>query len=318
MIRLIKSIILRCKEQAHYYKISTWAVLFDYLHARCCYGFCGEDYFLNSPGYAMKNFQKAEFFSYKCWLKAREIFNNSQYTYLLQNKVKTLEYFAGFIYHEWCYPKQHDFEAFERFVGKHCDIICKPISQEGGIGVVFYNRSDDLAEDYEWFKKNDILLEECIVQHPDMVLNNRSVNTVRVYSILDNVGEVHILKAILRVGVGDTVVDNFHSGGVIYPLNVEHGFVESYGERRSGKEKVYIHPGTKVNMLGFQIPQWGSLKRRVVSMAKQIPELRYVGWDMVITPQGIDFIEANDTADHALFGRVGIEKLFWNKIKLLM
>ena len=318
MLHLIQSVFDKCREQALRYGVGTFLVLCDYLFARCRYGFCGEDYFLNSSGYAMKNFRKADFFSHKRWLKARLVFNDSHYTDILQNKVKTLEHLASFTYHGWCYPKQHGFDAFKAFVERYNAVICKPISEEGGVGITLYNQSDDLRKDYERFKKDDILLEECIVQHPKMSFNNRSVNTVRVYSILDGAGNVHILKAILRAGVGDTVVDNFHSGGVIYPLDVERGFVESYGERRNGKEKVYVHPGTEINMLGFQIPRWESLKNRVVDMARHIPEVRYIGWDMVVTPDGIDFIEANDTADHALFGRVGVERLFWNRIKSLM
>lgn len=315
---LIRSVVDKCGKQALEYNVSVCAVLFDYLYARLRYGFCGEDYFLNSPGYAMKNFQKADFFSHKRWLKARGVFNNFQYTGILQNKVKALEYFAEFIHHDWCYPKKHDYETFEKFIKKYNNIICKPVSQEGGTGVSLYNSSGNLLDDYELFKKNDILLEECIVQHSDMSFNNRSVNTIRVYTVLDKKGKAHILKTVLRAGIGDSIVDNFHSGGVIYPINVKRGFIESFGVRRGGKECIYTHPGTKRIMLGFHIPQWEKLKENVSTMAERLPKLRYVGWDMVVTPQGVDCIEANDNADHALFGRIGIEKLFWSEIKRLM
>ena len=147
---------------------------------------------------------------------------------------------------------------------------------------------------------------------------NTSVNTVRVYSVLDRKGKAHILKAVLRAGVGDSVVDNFHSGGVIYPVNVEHGFIESYGERRVEKEGVFIHPGTDIVMLGFKIPHWELMKETVRKMAESLPQIRYIGWDMVITPDGVDLIEANDNADHALFGRIGCEKLFLNQLKSLV
>ena len=53
-------------------------------------------------------------------------------------------------------------------------------------------------------------------------------------------------------------------------------------------------------------------------MAESLPQVRYIGWDMVITPEGVDMIEANDTADHALFGRIGCERLFLKKLKSLV
>lgn len=311
---MIRKIIKQCTEHAERYRVCSLAVFFDYLHARICYGFCGEDYFLNTPGYAMKNFQKKQFFSHKQWLKIIKRLNDEKYIHILNNKVETLGYFAKFINHEWCYPKMHSKEQYEQFVSKHQRIICKPLSEEGGQGVCLYDKNS-FRGGYEELKANDLLLEECIAQHPDMCFNNSSVNTVRVYSILDRQGKAHILKAVLRAGVGKSVVDNYHSGGVIYPINVEHGFVESYGKRRMDTQGIVIHPETDIVMLGFHIPHWEKMKKTVLLMAESIPQVRYIGWDMVVTPEGVDMIEANDNADHALWGRIGLERLFLETIK---
>ena len=314
---MVKYTLHRCQEQAKRYGVSILAVFCDYIHARLRYGFCGEDYFLNTPGFALKNFQKKQFFSHKEWIKLRKKLNNEEFTHVLNDKVETLKYFREFIEHEWCYPVEHNEEEFNQFVEKHQQIIVKPISEEGGKGVELYKRFGDRGG-YKVLKQNNYLLEECIKQHPVMCFNNTSVNTIRVYSMLDKQGKAHILKAVLRAGVGDSVVDNFHSGGVIYPVNVEHGFIESYGERRTEKEGIFIHPGTDIIMLGFVIPHWDLLKDTVRRMAESLPQVRYVGWDMVITPDGVDLIEANDNADHALLGRIGCERLFLKKLKTLV
>lgn len=309
---MIRQIYSRCREHALRYRVCPMSVFFDYLHARLCYGFCGEDYFLNSPGYAMKNFQKKEFFSYKRWIKILKRFNDERFVHILNNKVETLKYFSEYVNHEYCYPKEHSQEQFAKFIEKHPSILCKPISEEGGKGIQLY-KSGNIRAEYDGFKTNGILLEECIVQHPSMNFGNASVNTVRVYSILDKKGKAHVLKAVLRVGVGGSIVDNFHSGGVIYPVNVEHGFIESHGERRIEKAEVFIHPGTDIVMLGFVIPHWELLMATVKKMAESLPQVRYIGWDMAITPNGVDLIEANERADHALFGRIGCNRLFFEK-----
>ena len=314
MIRIVYS---QCKEHAKLYGVCPLSVLYDYLHARFFYGFCGEDYFLNTPGYAMKNFQKKDFFSHTEWLKIRKKFNDERYTYILQNKVETLKYFSKFINHGWCYPKEQSEEQFNKFVSQYKRILCKPISDEGGNGIHLY-QSDFNGGGYNELKSNGLLLEECITQHPLMNFNNTSVNTIRVYSVLDKQGKAHILKAVLRAGVGDSVVDNFHSGGVIYPVNIEHGFIEASGVRRMDRKQVSIHPGTDIIMLGFAIPHWNQLIETVKLMAESLPQVRYIGWDMVITPEGVDMIEANDNADHALFGRIGCERLFLKKLKSLV
>ena len=314
---MLKSTYKKCKEHALKYNVSTISVFIDYLHARLSYGFCGEDYFLNTAGFAMKNFQKKEYLSHKEWIKIRKYFNNDEFTHILNNKVETLKYFRGFINHEWCYPSEHSQKYFDSFVNKHSRIIIKPTQDEGGKGIELYQKPKNLRG-YNELRSNDYLMEECIKQHPAMNFNNASVNTIRVYSVLDKYGKAHILKAVLRAGVGESVVDNFHSGGVIYPVNVEHGFIESFGERRSEKKGIFIHPGTDIIMLGFSIPHWDILKDTVKKMAESIPQVRYIGWDMVITPDGVDLIEANDNADHALFGRIGCDKLFLKQLKSLV
>lgn len=314
---MIRKVYSQCKEHAKFYGVCPFSALYDYLHARLCYGFCGEDYFLNTPGYAMKNFQKKDFFSHTEWLKIRKKFNDKRYTYILQNKVETLKYFCKFINHGWCYPKEQSEEQFNKFVSQYKRILCKPISDEGGNGIRLYQSNCNMMG-YNELKTNNLLLEECIVQHPSMSFNNTSVNTIRVYSVLDKQGKAHILKAVLRAGVGDSVVDNFHSGGVIYPVNIEHGFIEASGVRRMDRKKVSIHPGTDIIMLGFAIPHWNQLIETVKLMAESLPQVRYIGWDMVITPEGVDMIEANDNADHALFGRIGCERLFLKKLKSLV
>lgn len=42
-------------------------------------------------GFALKNFQKADVFTYKRWLKVVREFNDSEYVYLLNNKVAFLK-----------------------------------------------------------------------------------------------------------------------------------------------------------------------------------------------------------------------------------
>lgn len=314
---MIQRLYTKCREHAKKNGVSIFSVFFDYLHSRLFYGFCGEDYFLNSSGYALKNFQKKQFFSHSEWIKLRNKLNDENFTYILKDKVETLKYFSKYIKHDWCYPREHTKEQYEQFLNKHQRIIYKPISEEGGKGIgVLQHLKDNLI--YESIKAEDLLLEECISQHPDMCFNNASVNTIRVYSILDRYGKVHIVKAVLRAGVGNSVVDNFHSGGVIYPINIKYGFIESYGVRRFEDKGIFIHPETNIIMLGYVIPHWDLLKATVEKMAESIPEIRYIGWDMVITPDGVDLIEANDNADHALFGRIGYEKLYLTKLNLLV
>lgn len=305
----------KCEEYAKKNKLPILAVTVDYMYSRMRFGFSSEDYFHNTPGYYVRNCWKSDFFSFKRWQKVLKNFNNQNYCYLLENKVESLKFFKDFVQHKWIYPRECSFTEFNEFIrNTQGAIIIKPIDGICGNGIKSFSSSNDSHKDYEELCKKAVLLEEYIKQDQRLVFKNNSVNTLRVYTILDKNNNVHILKAILRAGIGDTVTDNYHTGGVIYPISIEEGLVESYGVRRDDNTKICVHPGTDIIMLGYKIPKWKETLSMVKAMHCKVPEIRYIGWDIAISDNGPDFIEANHNADHALFGVIGLERLFYKQI----
>ena len=52
-------------------------------------------------------------------------------------------------------------------------------------------------------------------------------------------------------------------------------------------------------IIGFKILEWEKCKHFIENAARRMPTVRYVGWDLVIRPDGeMCLIEANDNADH--------------------
>ena len=154
-----------------------------------------------------------------------------------------------------------------------------------------------MEEVYLQLKDEDVLVEELIVQHPEMCFGNMSVNTIRTHTILDRDGKAHVIKAILRVGVGSTFVDNYAKGGAIYEVDVMEGIVCSYGRNHAG-EVIVKHPQTDI----------------VMHAAEHLPEVRFIGWDVAIGKDRVQLIEGNHNPDYELlefFGSGG----YYEKIK---
>lgn len=81
-----------------------------------------------------------------------------------------------------------------------------------------------------------------------------------------------------------------------------------------GELKQIYHPGTQIKMVGYQIPLWQEVLDSVASAAKHIPGCRYIGWDVAITPHGIEMIEGNHNPGYVCmeyFGETG----WYEKIK---
>ncbi len=138
------------------------------------------------------------------------------------------------------------------------------------------------------------LVEEFIMQHP--VLNNLSpsaVNTVRIFTQLDDKDEVVLLGCRQRISVNSSV-DNMAAGNMAAPIDEKTGIINDvgvYSDITKPMEKV--HPITGVAIVGLQVPFWNETVTMVKKAAKEHPENRSIGWDIVITENGPGFIEGN-------------------------
>lgn len=149
------------------------------------------------------------------------------------------------------------------------------------------------------FKHPDhYVYEEFIEQHSVLAkLNPGSVNTVRIYTFLEPNLEVKIWAMFLRVGCGPGV-DTVSQGGFAFNLDTK-----GYTSKPCFTKNPYIqipdiHPLTQETMLGIQLPHFEAMKDLARKSALLVPELRSVGWDIAIKPDGPCLIEGNDRGDH--------------------
>lgn len=266
--------------------------------------------------YAAKGCERRKALTYRRILKAYNNCNSAEGIRILNNKHLFNSHFSKFIHRHWLYSQEMDFTAFSALCDKSQALIIKPEDgvEGGGIYKILPPGDlDDRRKAFDEFRQNSVMIEECIKQHPDMIYNNASVNTIRAHSIIDRDGKVHLLKMLLRVGVGDSVVDNYANGGCVYELDTDTGHIISPSLKKDGSE-VYIHPGTDKFMLGRRVPNWDKVKRVVKEAHLLLPQCQFIGWDVAVSDNGIELIEGNHNPDYELlefFGTTG----WWKIIK---
>jgi hypothetical protein len=137
------------------------------------------------------------------------------------------------------------------------------------------------------------LVEEFIVQHPDMEkLSDSGINTARLITQVDE-GKVEILAARLRITI-DSFVDNLAAGNAAAPVDPDTGKVVGPAVFSDiVKSDITVHPLTKVQILDFQIPFWKEALAMVREAALVVPGNRSVGWDVAFTSKGPLLIEGN-------------------------
>lgn len=179
-----------------------------------------------------------------------------------------------------------------------CDkLIIKPLDGSFGKGIQVIKNTVDkkkiqsrLLTEYP----KGFIAEEIIKQDKRMaILHTESVNTLRIHTICFD-GKVTIFHPYIRIGRGNSVVDNAGSGGIFTSCNSENGevlsVVDEYGRTYSK------HPDTGFPLIGYKVPCWNEAFEFAKKLALHNSEIHYAGWDLALTEKGWVLIEGNPRA----------------------
>lgn len=280
------------------------------LFAEFCYCFirygCLPRQYFNGGFWNKRANDRKDILTYRKFVRVMNTLNKREYIHILENKAHFNEFFSDFIHRDWILSSESSPKQIADFIRKFGKVIVKPFDAMEGHGIYKLDVNKIANIEYEAAKlaSQQVMIEEILAQHPAMVFGNTSVNTIRVHTILDKQGKGHVLSCVLRAGVGDTVVDNYCSGGAIYPVDVQVGIVTGKGKSHIGGEHI-VHPSTDIVMLGYRIPNWDIIIKETIKAAERLPNLRLVGWDVAITQNGIALIEGNHNPDYELYEFIG-------------
>ncbi len=285
--------------------ISRWYLYPDCVWSWLRYG-CVLNHYTEGGFYRRKCFERKEILTYRRWEKIIK-FNNHSFEHLLSNKLDFCRFFKDFIGREYLGSREMTFDEFRSLLNRFDRVFVKPVEGLEGRDIKTISKCEDakLTILYQELKNGDYILEEPVVQHPDMSFGNKSVNTIRVYTVFDKEKDkAFCIATTLRAGVGDAIVDNSHSGGLSYEIDIETGRVDSraWGHSNGGG---IIHPGTHICMLGREIPYWNEVITLCETAAAMVPEVRFIGWDVAVTATGPVLIEGNHDPDLDIMEFVG-------------
>lgn len=268
-------------------KYGMWKAYFwlDALHGYIFYGITPTEYY-GFEWYNLSGLCKRSFYTARHAKRMEKVLNNKNYLKYFEDKKKFNSIFSDFVNRDWLDVLEATKEEFDSFIQCHEKVLVKARNLSSGRGIQLYNN-----ETYEELVEKQALLEEYVKQHVELqVMNESSVNTVRVFTILDKKNDVHVLSATLRVGGKGCVVDNAFVGGRMYPLDISNGKI--IGKAR--QKKVFVDKECdEYDLVGFELPNWSRLLEFVSDAALVMPQIRLVGWDVAILDNSFEMIEGN-------------------------
>ncbi|SLM95175.1 hypothetical protein FM105_04570 [Brevibacterium yomogidense] len=144
-----------------------------------------------------------------------------------------------------------------------------------------------------------MIIERGLIQHPDQAaLFADSVNTLRVLTMVDleNGNEPFIAMAVQRIGCRRSApADNWTRGGLSARVDLETGRLGRATRLPDGDVKEWFdtHPDSGAQITGVSVPMWQEVHDLVLHSARSLSFMEYIGWDIVISPEGPVVLEAN-------------------------
>ena len=188
--------------------------------------------------------------------------------------------------------------------------VVKPSGGGGGVGVRVISSSDGRLtingepvseERFGAFLAGlpDALICEFIVQHDyATTIFPHSTNSIRILSMWDYEKKTPFIPfAGQRLGRTTSVpTDNISQGGIPVFVDVATGELQSGSITPRGKPPLLIdeHPDTGARIKGVVIPNWDIVTSGLIDIARGMPYIPYVGWDVVVTADGFVVIEGNN------------------------
>ncbi|NLP85477.1 flagellar biosynthesis protein [Microbacterium sp. CFH 90308] len=220
-------------------------------------------------------------------------YDHPDFRHIFQDKIEFDRVFSDFLRRDWMVVEPGNRDAVRAFVEGHGTVVTKEPVGQAGTGVHRYRASE--VEDWDAFhrgllERGELLIEEVIRQHADLAaVCPGTVNTTRVTAFFDG-RQTHILAIAQKFGRG-AVSDQMTFGG-FYTMLDDDGKAVGPGYDSHGHVHER-HPDSDFVIADFQLPMIEQVRTFVDEVARVVPQVQYVGWDIVVTPDGPVLVEGN-------------------------
>ncbi|MDN8549859.1 sugar-transfer associated ATP-grasp domain-containing protein [Microbacterium sp. NM3R9] len=220
-------------------------------------------------------------------------FDDPAYRHLFHDKVAFNRTFDEHLQRDWMVVAPGNATELRRFAERHGTIVTKEPLGRAGLGVHRYHATE--VTDWSRFhrgllERGETLVEEVIRQHDDLAaLCAGTVNTTRVTTYFDG-QRTHVLAMAQKFGRG--AVSDQNAFGGFYAMLDESG--RATGDGYDSNDRVYeAHPDSGIRIADFRLPMLDDVVAFVDRLARVVPQVRYVGWDIAVSPTGPVLVEGN-------------------------
>jgi len=239
--------------------------------------------------------EKGQYVTEESRFKYYKILNKRENDNVFNDKYRTYIKFQPFYLREVVLLSDaSDKSKYYEFIKKNPCFVAKTCygASGKGVSVVIVEEGKERSVFKKLVQKMPLVLEERIIQKDSIaVFHQKSINTCRITTILYD-DCCHVINPAIRIGRGDSIVDNAGAGGLYAPIDAKTGKIlqdafDIYGHRYRK------HPESNIVFKGFIVPEWEGALALVEKLCRVVPTNRFTGWDLALSDKGWIMVEGN-------------------------
>lgn len=211
--------------------------------------------------------------------------------------------------HPFPEASSHSEESIIQLLRTEHNLIAKPCAAERGRGfhklsvreptaqTLFVDHRQVSVKELTHVLKDmqNYIITECVTPHADIRrLCPSTSNPVRLIVVNDPPAGPTIVWAHVKFGVKESgAVETLAAGAVFCPVALANGELLEPVRYVDGElTQSSVHPDTNVSISGC-IPHWDLVKGTLIRIGRSFPQLRYIGYDVIVTDSAFKVIEMN-------------------------
>lgn len=149
-----------------------------------------------------------------------------------------------------------------------------------------------------WFaarsRERSLVVQPFILNAPEIApLAGRALANCRMVTARRSDGTLFVLLAAFRMPVGDVITSDDPDFSFCAAVDVATGKLQAGESKRADLGTFSHHPDSGAPIAGFVLPRWREMCALALRAHSVLPEIVFVGWDVILTPDGPALLEGN-------------------------
>lgn len=199
-----------------------------------------------------------------------------------------------------------DFSGLIHLLKEKGTIVLKLIAGSRGKGFYKLTYNDD-----QYFLNTDKIEQDLLQKHieslddyiiTEYIFSHRIIrdlyegtpNVVRIQLLRERDAKIFIAESHIKIGTKESgIYDHSTAGAIFVKVNIKTGQTsDAYKINKNKLESIQNHPDSK-KPLKILLPNWSIIETQLQKISEYIPQLRYLGLDIIITEDSFKIIEIN-------------------------